>query len=273
MKSIDRFYGAFGAGFSHAFSTTLMKRPKYFTWLHNRLCNTTFWFDHHIRDGIYVDEMRCPNKFAWLLESNSVIPNAVDFVINNVELVSNSYRILLTHNKDIADLAPNFKYIFPHGHWLNEAKVYPKSKLVSMISSNKNWTQGHQERLQLVNKFRNSVDLYGRGFNEFEKHEDALCDYYFSIAVENEKRRGYVSEKLFSCFASATLPIYYGDPSIGDHFNTEGIITLTDDFDIASLTPELYRAKFDAVLDNLERVKAYNNIEDVLWEKYLKQLI
>lgn len=272
MESVDRFYGAFGAGFSHAFSTTLMKKPKYFTWLYNRLCNTTFWFDHHIQDGIHVDTLRCSNKFAWLLESNSVIPNAVDFVINNVELVSNSYKILFTHNKDIADLAPNFQYIFPHGYWINDPKIYPKSKLVSLISSNKNWTQGHQERLKLVEKFKGGADLYGRGFNEFEKHEDALCDYYFSIVIENEKRRGYASEKLFSCFAAGTLPVYHGDPSIGDYFNTDGIITLTEDFDISSLTPELYYSKIDAVLDNLETIEEYNVIEDVLWEKYLKNL-
>ena len=253
-------------GFTHSTSTTLYKIPKHITWVHNQILPITVWFDNGIRNGIHQN---CETKIAWLLESNCIIPDAVDFVKNNVELVSKSYKFLLTHNKDIANLAPNFHHIFPHGFWIQEPKMYPKSKLVSIISSNKNFTSGHQKRLEFVNKFRDRADLYGRGFNDFEKHEDALCDYFFNICVENERISGYSSEKLFSCFASGTIPVLYGDYSIGEHFNKDGIIELTEDFDIDSLTPKLYSSKIDAVKDNLERVKRYDNIEDDLWENYI----
>lgn len=261
--------GAFSAGFSHAYSTTLWKRPKYFRWVYNQVLPITFWFDNSIEQGVYID---CPNRFAWLLEGHAIVPQAVEFVKNNVELVSRSYKYLFTHSKEISELAPNFHLIFPHGYWNLEAKLYPKNKLVSMVCSNKGFTEGHRKRMELIERFKGKVDLFGRGFNDFEKHEDVFADYCFTFSLENLAERYYITEKFMSPASMGTISIVWPESGVQDLFNPEGIILLDENFDIDKLTLEEYNKRLPAVIDNLERVKAYNNIEDILWEKYLKNL-
>ena len=58
---------------------------------------------------------------------------------------------------------------------------------------------------------------------------------------------------------------YYGAPNIGDYFNKDGIIDLTDEFDVSE---DLYHSKIDAVKDNLERTKKMEILEDFIWRNY-----
>ena len=132
---------------------------------------------------------------------------------------------------------------------------------------------GHKYRMSLIDKFRGKVDLYGRGFRYVEKKEQALCDYMFSIVIENSSYSSYWSEKILDCFATGTIPIYLGSPDIDKWFNPDGIIFLDDKFDFNILSAELYNKKIDAVIENLERVKQYDVIEDIIFEKYLKEKI
>ena len=88
----------------------------------------------------------------------------------------------------------------------------------------------------------------------------------FSVAIENNNE--YFSEKLLDCFLTGTIPIYYGTPSVGKWFNTDGMIILEDGFDIESLTEDLYNDKMDAIKDNFERALKMEVLEDFIWENY-----
>jgi hypothetical protein len=92
----------------------------------------------------------------------------------------------------------------------------------------------------------------------------------FSVAIENASYETYFTEKIQDCFATGTIPIYYGSPDIGKFFNTDGIILLNEDFDISMLTLELYYDKLEAVKDNLERVLSFPVNEDYIYQTYLK---
>lgn len=48
----------------------------------------------------------------------------------------------------------------------------------------------------------------------------------FVLAIENTSYPGYSTEKLLHAFASRTVPIYYGDPSITDDFNQDAFINV-----------------------------------------------
>ena len=63
----------------------------------------------------------------------------------------------------------------------------------------------------------------------------------------------------------------HGAPDIGEHFNPDGIITLTDDFDSSQLTPEIYYDKIDAVKENLEIIKSLPINEDNIYKNYLQE--
>ena len=89
----------------------------------------------------------------------------------------------------------------------------------------------------------------------------------FSVAIENGQYETYFTEKLLDCFATGTIPVYLGAPDIGEHFNKDGIIDLTEEFDVSE---EIYYNKMDAIKDNLERAKKMEVLEDFIYETYLK---
>ena len=62
--------------------------------------------------------------------------------------------------------------------------------------------------------------------------------------------------------------MYLGAPDIGEHFNKDGIIDLTEEFDISD---EIYYNKMDAIKDNLERVKEMEILEDFIYLNYFKE--
>ena len=137
--------------------------------------------------------------------------------------------------------------------------------MISMIASNKKMCEGHRLRLQWVERLWGQVDMYGRGFNEIALKEEGLCDYMFSIAIENGQYGTYFTEKLLDCFATGTIPVYLGAPDIGNYFNKDGIIDLTEQFDVSD---QIYYNKMNAIVDNLNRVKKMEVLEDFIWENY-----
>jgi hypothetical protein len=133
-----------------------------------------------------------------------------------------------------------------------------KNKLVSMISSNKNFTNGHQFRHNIINNLPICVDLYGRGFREIENKSEGLKDYCFSIAIENDDTNSYFSEKLLDCFLTCTIPIYWGAEDIDNIFNKDGIIRIKSISDICSLTYLDYNNKIEAIQDNYQKALEQN---------------
>jgi hypothetical protein len=77
------------------------------------------------------------------------------------------------------------------------------------------------------------------------------------------------SEKLTDCFATGTIPIYYGC-DVSEVFDTNGIIMLTDDFDPNTLTEELYLSKMESIKKNYEITMNLPIAEDYIYEKYIK---
>lgn len=54
---------------------------------------------------------------------------------------------------------------------------------------------------------------------------DVLPNYKFSICYENIKGfKGYVTEKIFNCFVSGCVPIYWGAPNIDEYVPKEAYI-------------------------------------------------
>ena len=139
-----------------------------------------------------------------------------------------------------------------------------------MIASNKLQCEEHYYRQQIIEKFKDQVDHFGIGFNRISQKEEGLKDYYFSIAMENGNYPLMFTEKITDCFATGTIPIYWGTDKISSMFNPEGIIMLTDQFEIKDLSPDLYHSKYEAIQDNFYRVLELPIAEDYIYENYLK---
>lgn len=89
-----------------------------------------------------------------------------------------------------------------------------KTKLISVITSNKGHTKGHHDRILFVEKLKehygDKLDVFGRGFNTFGDKWDVLAPYKYHIAIENSQSDYYLTEKLTDCYLANTYPIYYG---------------------------------------------------------------
>ena len=99
---------------------------------------------------------------------------------------------------------------------------FDKNKFMSVVSSNKRFSKGHEQRYQFVldmkRYFGDKLDLYGRGISEFNDKWDVLAPYMYSIAIENSSSKNYITEKLTECFLSYTFPLYSGCPNVDDYY-------------------------------------------------------
>ena len=240
------------------------KESKHIEWVKNG-SDITFYIDDTINNGI--QDNRQGIKYLWLLESKNIKRGLVESILENRKIVENTYETIFTHDQRLLSLGEKYKWVPAQGFWIKDPKIYDKSKMISMISSNKEMCDGHRLRLEWVERIGDQVDLYGRGFHEIDDKEEGLCDYMFSVAIENGQYETYFTEKLLDCFATGTIPVYLGAPDIGNYFNKDGIINLTDEFDISE---EMYYNKMDAIKENLEKAMRMEILEDFIWNEYLK---
>ena len=238
------------------------KESKYIEWVKSG-SDTTFYIDDTINNGI--QDKREGKKYLWLLESKCIKLGLVENILSNRQIVEDTYETIFTHDQRLLSLGDKYKWVPAQGFWIKEPKIYEKTKIISMISSNKKMCEGHKLRLEWVDRIGDQLDLYGRGLNEIADKEEGLCDYMFSVAIENGQYETYFTEKLLDCFATGTIPVYLGAPDIGNYFNRDGIIDLTEEFDVSE---EIYYSKMDAIKDNLERAKKMEVLEDFIWENY-----
>lgn len=102
-----------------------------------------------------------------------------------------------------------------------------KTRLVSVVSSDKAFTEEHRARLAFVAKLKemlgDQVDVFGRGIADFADKRDVLDTYRYHIALENCSIQDYWTEKIADPYLTLTYPIYHGCPNILDYFNDDAV--------------------------------------------------
>lgn len=108
---------------------------------------------------------------------------------------------------------------------LLQTSFVPKTKLLSIISSDKQDNAGHRQRyrfaLALKQALGDQADIFGRGINDFTDKWEVLAPYKYSVAIENCANDDYITEKLNDCFLAHVFPFYYGAPNIAKYFAPE----------------------------------------------------
>lgn len=221
-------------------------------------------------------------KYGMLTESRTIVPKDYEVFHRNRGL-EKDFRYIFTYDDRILNEIENARfYPVAAGIWnseMREGRYLEKDRDLSILSSDKAMCELHRFRLELARlcKREGLADTFGRfdGGGYVEKVDETLNRYRFSMIIENDVSDYYFSERLTSCFAAQTVPVYLGARRIGDFFNTDGMILLgSADLEeaeslIAECTRERYEAMLPAVLDNYERVKEYVNMQDYLYEHYL----
>ena len=126
-----------------------------------------------------------------------------------------------------------------------------------------------------------NINLFGIGFNEIEGKIEGLKDYRYSIAIENDTTTNGITEKLFDCFLSGVIPIYYGASNLKEHFNMDSILTFNNLKELKDILLNLKGKKgIEFYNNNLNSIKENFNITKNLWfdndiffDRYLKELL
>ena len=235
---------------------------------------------------------------ADLHESSTYSPVQSE-VHNLIKEKHQMFDLILTYDKDLLEL-PNSELRFCMWRCLNKNvhtnewpiladhslyKLYDKTKNLSCISSNKSFLEGHKKRLEFVDHViattpKGELNMFGVGFNEIKGKIVGLEDYRFSVAIENENKDNWATEKISDCFLTGVIPIYYGCPNIGDYFDIDGIITFQtkDELekiikDITLNGEQIYKDKYKSVKNNFKLVNKYSLNIDQIFNQYIKHLI
>ena len=105
-----------------------------------------------------------------------------------------------------------------------------KKKFCAAVISNCN--EGYRFRIDFINKLNNykKVDMGGKCYKNIHgkvrNKIKFLSKYKFSIAMENSRGDGYLSEKLVDSFRAGTIPIYYGDYLVDEFINPKTYILI-----------------------------------------------
>jgi len=246
--------------------------PQFIEWERDKVLPVTFYTDRYL--DVALEHSDRFTKVALLLEP----PSTVDTYYYKAFNMEDHFNYILTFNQDfIKNGTPDKWLYYPlGGSWIdiNEWDIYNKTKLVSMFISEKRRAVGHTLRLE-VYRMRElfGIDVYGHGYNPVVSKIEGLQDYCYSVVIESIRTRGYFSEKIIDCISQGTIPVYWGDPDIGLHFNMDGIITFnnTDDLTnimVNTMTYDDYKSRLDAARENLEIARQYVCAEDWIYKQH-----
>lgn len=227
-----------------------------------------------------VDTTYSKFKIAWLMEPRAYAPASYQ----QLESMIDKFDMVLTHDSQLLKKYPDVSKRIPaDGIFLDSESIFKKSeknKLCSMIFSEKTMLEGHRLRhriAKLIADNVNTVDMFGSGTGaRLAKKSDALNRYMFSITVENSVDDFYITEKAFDCFATRTIPIYWGSNKIKTDFgfNPDGIITFNTLEELttilANISSEFYNSRLSAIEENYQAVLKHYSVDDHIAEAISK---
>lgn len=270
IRKVSDFWGEFDCSSNR-------NHPKLIQWLPKDTKESyehTIYVDHYIGSMGFSDSSR--NKMGWLLESPQMNEQIIRQLLSDLPKTREHFKYIFTNMDSLIELGEPFVYTISNAVpwiWEENRKIHSKSKLVSMIASNKGWLRGHQNRLRWVEKLKDKVDLFGTGRPfQLKDKEDGLRDYMFSVAIENDASDTYFTEKLTDCFVMGTVPVYYGSRKVVEkYFDPRGVIFLEDDPDLQTLTKEKYEELMPFIEKNFKSAQKLPIAEDYIYENYLKK--
>ena len=282
LKGSDGFFPDFQVKFGlvdslfahHPTCAVAGREPKFICWDRINKHNPTFYVEHRMSEP----EQYSDYNYGWIIESNGIRNH------NIYKKFISKFNKVFTPNSAFLNEFPNCLYAPGGGVWvggklgMGSVEInHNKTKLCSMVSSNKTMNELHVKRLMLAKYLQThltyKVDVFG--IQTWVPIFTTLKDYMFSITIENEIDEVYFTEKILNCFATGVIPIYLGATRICDFFNIDGIIQVDNIEEILlavnSITEDYYNSRMGAVIDNFNRVRNYLTIEDYIYKNYLSK--
>lgn len=158
-------------------------------------------------------------------------------------------------------------------HCLEKAVMDEKELFCNFIVSNQNAASPFREQFFHSLNCKRRVESGGKLFNNIggpvkDKFQlQKKCR--FSITFENSSMLGYTTEKIIEAWAAGTIPIYWGNPQIGEEFNEKAFINCHNYKNIEDIVNKVMEIDNNKELyDNMMREPIYYPESDVL--QYVK---
>ncbi|OCG03470.1 glycosyltransferase family 10 domain-containing protein [Gilliamella apis] len=250
---------------------------------------------HLYTHGRMLETMGSPSsRFGALVETKGIKPDSYE-IFSKYQGLEKDFDLIFTYDEKILNDIPNARFVpfcadiklFASDFVLlpsldeifKQDLFYEKSKNISMLSSNKKLCDLHLKRILTANKLKHNpnVDTFGTfDGGQFVDPYETLRDYRYSIVFENEISPYCFTEKLTNCFATQTIPIYIGASKIGEFFDEDGIIRISEnEIDnieniIKQCSEDDYISRKDAIMKNFLAVQKFSNNEDYMYKTYIK---
>lgn len=268
MKSLHIITNEFKGG------SCLNYPPRNFNWTFNKYPandQPVVYFNFAIELGL-KDSFSGP-RYGWLGESSELMDEFLSHIKGKKEVLKQKFKKIFVNDNRFIELDQDlFVYNPPASNmpWIILPQIYSKNKLCSYITTFKGKTTGHRIRLSIYQQIKNNPifekSIFGKPHNPIDHKLTGLKDYMFSIVIENAKYSKYYTEKVTDCFATGTIPVYYGDRSICEDFDGNGIIFIDDKIDLSILTPDLYYSKMKSIEYNYAKVLQLETADDCIFE-------
>ena len=136
-----------------------------------------------------------------------------------------------------------------------------REKFCAAVISNSGWTDGFRRLFyKELNKYK-EIEMGGYYHNNVggpvRDKKKFLRKYKFSIAMENTKSDGYISEKIIDAFLAGNIPIYYGDYMVEEYINPKAFILIKGEKDM---------------MEKIEYIKKIDN-DDELYRSFLREKV
>lgn len=156
------------------------------------------------------------------------------------------FKRVYTWNDSLVDNNKFFKFYYPElKSMLPHLPTFEERKLLTQISGrkrSKHQKELYSERVAVIQFFETlpegDFEFYGIGWEKdgYRTYQgmtpnklETLKNYRFSVCYENMcDVQGYITEKIFDCFAAGTVPIYWGASNVTDFIPKECFIDRRD---------------------------------------------
>lgn len=210
-------------------------------------------------------------KVAWLLEP----PSLHDTHYKKAIEMEQVFDYILTFDKLLAARGKPWLYYPLGGSWIKPSSwgMAPKTRMISIIASEKTGAVGHKLRHEIVSRLRGKIDVWGRGYTPIGSKTHGLYDYRYSIVVESIKLDDYFSEKLIDCLSVGTVPIYWGCQAVAELFSPCGMLFFNDLDTLEQIVKRVcskadYERRREAIADNIQRAGEFICAEDWIAKHY-----
>lgn len=154
-----------------------------------------------------------------------------------------------------------------------------RTKFCAGVISNNGWTDGFRSIFYKELNSYKIIDMGGAYHNNIggrvRNKTNFLSSYKFSLAMENTKADGYLSEKIIDSFMSGNIPIYYGDYMIEEYINPKSFILIRGKKDMKEKIEYIKRIDNDEKLYKSilkEKVLINDNIQEISTKERIKFL-